>query len=188
MSQFSQEQFAAAQKNHIDTFFSVTNKFFEGLEKLAHLNLQAAKSILTETQESAQKALSVKDPSELFKLHDALVQPAAEKGKAYSRQVFEILTATHDEVVKAAEAQLAEYNQHAQTFVDGVAKNAPAGSEAAVALLKSTITAAHTAYDTVNKATRQVVDIAENNFQAATVASSKARENAAHAARAAKTA
>jgi hypothetical protein len=43
-----------------------------------------------------------------------------------------------------------------------------------VALLKSTITAALTAYDTANKATRQVVEIAESNFDAATAAASKA--------------
>ncbi|WP_168790547.1 TIGR01841 family phasin [Paraburkholderia aromaticivorans] len=189
MTQFSQEQFAAAQKKHVDTFFSLTGKFVEGVEKLSLLNLQAAKSIFAETQETAQKALAEKELPELFQLHNALLQPAAEKGNAYSRQVYEILTDTHQEFVKLAEAQFVEYSQNAQAFVDSVTKNAPAGSESAVALLKSTITAAHTAYDTVNKATRQAAEIAENNFNAVTIASSKAvKESAAHTARAAKAA
>ncbi|MFM0223224.1 phasin family protein [Paraburkholderia dipogonis] len=189
MTQFSQEQFAATQKNHVDTFFSLTGKIVEGVEKLTLLNLQAAKSIFSETQESAQKALAGKELPDLFQLHNALIQPAAEKGNAYNRQVHEILTATHQEFVKQAEAQFIGYSQNAQAFLDGVTKNAPTGSEAAVALLKSTITAAQDAFDTVNKATRQAAEIAENNFNAATITSSKAvKESAAHASRAAKAA
>jgi hypothetical protein len=68
MTQFSSEQFAAAQKSHVDTFFSLTNKVFEGVEKLTILNLQAVKSIFAETQEAAQKTLSGKDPQDLLKL------------------------------------------------------------------------------------------------------------------------
>jgi phasin family protein len=185
MTQFSQEQFAAAQKNHVDAFFGLANKVFDGVEKLTALNLQAAKSIIAETQETTEQALSGRDPQDLLKLQNSLTQPAAEKTRAYSRHAYEILTATHAEFVKFAETQFAEYSRNAQTFVDSLAKNAPAGSESAVALLKSTITAAFTAYDTANKATQQVVEIAESNFDAATAAASKAtKDNAAHASRA----
>ena len=179
MTQFSPEQFAAGQKSHVDTFFSLTNKVFEGIEKLTVLNLQAAKSIFAEAQETAQKTLSGKDPQDLLKLQSSLTQPAAEKAQAYSRHVYEILTGTQAELLKAAEAQFAEYNHSAQTFIDNVTKNAPAGSETAVALLKSTITAANTTYDTVHKATKQAVEIAESSFDAATAAASKAAKDTA---------
>jgi phasin family protein len=177
MTQFSQEQFVAAQKNHADTFFGLTNKVFDGFEKLTLLNLQATKSIIGETQETTEKALSGKDPQDLLELQNSLTQPAAEKTRAYGRHAYEILSATHAEFVKFAEAQFAGYSQNAQDFVDNVAKNAPAGSETAVALLKSTITAALSAYDTANKATRQAVEIAEGNFDAATAAASKATKD-----------
>jgi phasin family protein len=189
MTQFSPEQFAAGQKSHVDTFFSLTNKVFEGVEKLTILNLQAAKSIFAETQEAAQKTLSGKDPQDLLKLQSGLTQPAAEKAQAYSRHVYEILTGTQSEFLKVAEAQFAEYNHGAQTFIDTLTKNAPAGSETAVALLKSTITAANTTYDTVHKATKQAVEIAESSFDAATSAASKAaKDTATHASKAAKAA
>jgi phasin family protein len=189
MTQFSPEQFAAAQKSHVDAFFNLTNKVFEGVEKLAILNLHAAKSIFAETQETAQKTLSGKDPLDLLKLQNALAQPAAEKAQAYSRHVYEILTGTQAEFLKVAEAQFAENSHSAQTFIDNVTKNAPAGSETAVALLKSTISAANTTYDTVHKATKQAVEIAESSFDAATAAASKAaKDTAAHASRATKAA
>jgi len=189
MTQFSPEQFAAGQKSHVDTFFSLTNKVFEGVEKLTILNLQAAKSIFAETQETAQKTLSGKDPQDLLKLQSALTQPAAEKAQAYSRHVYEILTGTQAEFLKVAEAQFAEYSHSAQSFIDNLTKNAPAGSETAVALLKSTITAANTTYDTVHKATKQAVELAESSFDAATAAASKAaKDTATHASRASKVA
>jgi phasin family protein len=189
MTQFSPEQFAAGQKSHVDTCFSLTNKVFEGVEKLAILNLQAAKSIFAEAQETAHKTLSGKDPQNLLKLQNALAQPASEKAQAYSRHVYEILTGTQAEFIKVAEAQFAEYSYSTQTFIDNLTKNAPAGSETAVALLKSTITAANTTYDTVHKATKQAVEIAESSFDAATTAASKAaKDTATQASRAAKVA
>ncbi|WP_213765466.1 TIGR01841 family phasin [Caballeronia sp. dw_19] len=137
--------------------------------------------------ESAQKTLSGKDPQDLLKLQSSLTQPAAEKAQAYSRHVVEILTGTQSEFLKVAEAQFAEYSHSAQTFIDNLTENAPAGSETAVALLKSTITAANTTYDTVHKATRQAVELAESSFDAATAAASKAaKETATHTSRAAK--
>jgi phasin family protein len=186
---FSPEQFAAVQKTHVETFFGLTNKVFEGVEKLTALNLQAAKSIFAETQESAQKALSGKDPQDPLALQSALAQPAVEKAQAYSRHVYEILTGTQAEFVKVAEAQFAKYGQNTESFIDTVTKSAPAGSETAVALLKSTITAVNTTYDTVHKATKQAVELAESSFDAATNAASKAAKDAtAQASRAAKSA
>ena len=188
MTQFSPEQFAATQKSHVETFFNLTNKVFEGVEKLTNLNLQATKSIFAETQETTQKALSGKDPQDLAKLQNALAQPAAEKAQAYSRHVYEILTGTQAEFLKVAEAQFAEYSQSTQSFIDNLTKNAPAGAETAVALLKSTITAANTTYDTVHQATKQAVELAESSFDAATTAASKAaKETTAQASRASKT-
>ena len=188
MTQFSPEQFAATQKSHVETFFNLTNKVFEGVEKLTNLNLQATKSIFAETQETTQKALSGKDPQDLAKLQNALAQPAAEKAQAYSRHVYEILAGTQAEFLKVAEAQFAEYSQSTQSFIENLTKNAPAGAETAVALLKSTITAANTTYDTVHKATKQAVELAESSFDAATTAASKAaKETTAQASRASKT-
>ena len=65
-----------------------------------------------------------------------------------------------------------------QALVDNVSKNAPAGSESAVALVKSALSAANNAYDSVQKATKQAVELAESNFHAAANAASKATAQA----------
>jgi phasin family protein len=179
MTLLTPEQFAAAQKANLETLFGLTNKAFEGIEKLVELNLQVVKSTLAENQENAQRALSVKDAQELLALQASLTQPVAEKVLSYGRHLYEIASATQAEFARVAEAQYEEQNRKVQALVENVAKNAPAGSETAVAVIKSAITAANTTYETVHKATKQAVEIAESNFNAAATAASKAASQAA---------
>src|SRR6059058_1968487 len=91
------EQLLAAQKANVETLFGLTNKAFEGVEKLVELNLQVAKTSLGEVAETATAALTVKDAQELLALQAALLQPAAEKAAAYSRHVYEIAASTNAE-------------------------------------------------------------------------------------------
>ncbi|TAL95539.1 MAG: phasin family protein [Paraburkholderia sp.] len=179
MTLLTPEQFAAAQKANLETLFGLTAKAFEGVEKLVELNLQVVKSTLAESQENAQRALSVKDAQELLALQANLAQPIAEKALSYGRHVYEIASATQAEFARVAEAQYEEQNRKVQSLVENVAKNAPAGSETAVAVIKSAITAANTTYETVHKAAKQAVELAESNFNAATTAASKAASQAA---------
>jgi len=179
MSLLTPEQIAAAQKANLETLFGLTTKAFEGVEKLVELNLQVVKSTLAESQENAQRALSVKDAQEFFALQAGLTQPLSEKALSYGRHVYEIVSATQAEFARVAEAQYEEQNRKVQSLVENVAKNAPAGSETAVAVIKSAITAANTTYETVHKATKQAVEIAESNFNAAATAASKAASQAA---------
>jgi hypothetical protein len=55
------EQVLAAQKANVETLFGLTNKAFEGVEKLVELNLQVAKAALGEVAGTTTAALSVKD-------------------------------------------------------------------------------------------------------------------------------
>jgi phasin family protein len=178
MTLLTPEQFAAAQKANFETLFSITNKAFEGIEKLVELNLQVVKSSIAESQENAQRALSVKDAQEFLALQANFAQPMAEKALSYGRHIYEIASATHAEFTRLAEAQYEEQNRKVQTLVDNITKNAPAGSETAVAVMKSAITAANTTFETVQKATKQAVEIAESNFNAAATAATKAAQQA----------
>ena len=168
------EQMLAAHKANVETLFGLTNKAFEGIEKLVELNLQVAKAAMSETAASAKAALSVKDAQELMALQAGLLQPAAEKAAAYSRHLYDIATATGAELTKAAEATTADAQKKFMGLVDSAVKNAPAGSENVVALVKSAVAAANNAFDGVQKATKQATEVAEANFQAMTSTAVKA--------------
>jgi phasin family protein len=172
------EQIVAAQKANLETLFGLTQKAFEGVEKLVELNVQVARASLTEAAEHAQAVLSVKDAQELLALQAGLLQPSAEKAAAYSRHVYDIAAATNAEVTKVAEGQVAEAQKKFMAVVDTAVKNAPAGTENAVALVKSAVAAANNAFESVHKAAKQAADVAEANFQAVTNTAVKATQAA----------
>lgn len=174
MTPFTTEQMMAAQKANIETLFGLTNKAFEGVEKLVELNLQVARASLTEVAETTKSAMSVKDAQELLALQASLLQPSAEKAAAYSRHVYDIVSGTNAEVAQVAEAQFADVQAKTLAVIDTAVKNAPAGSENAVALVKSAVAAANNAFESVQKATKQAAEVAEANFQAVTATAVKA--------------
>ena len=178
------EQLMVAQKANVETLFGLTNKAFEGVEKLVELNLQVAKAALGEAGENARAAMSVKDAQELVALQASLLQPSAEKAAAYSRHVYDIAAATNAEVTKAVEAQIGDAQKKFMGLVDSAAKNAPAGSENAVALMRSAVAAANNAFESVQKATKQATDVAEANLQALTATATKAAQSASKSKRA----
>ena len=182
---FTPEQLMAAQKANLETLFGLTQKAFEGVEKLVELNLQVAKTALGEVAESTKAALSVKDAQELMALQAGLLQPSAEKAASYSRHLYEIFAGTQAEVTKVAEATMADSQKKLLAVVDTAVKNAPAGTENAVALVKSAVAAANNAFESVNKAAKQAAEVAESNFQAMTNTAVKATQQAAKAKRAA---
>ena len=172
------EQLLAAQKSQVETLFDLTGKAFEGVEKLVELNLQVAKASLGEVADTTKASFSVKDAQELLALQASLVQPAAEKAAAYSRHLYDIAAATNAEVTKVAEETAAEAQRKFVSVVDSAVKNAPAGTENAVALVRSAVAAANNAYESVHKAAKQAADVAEANFQAVTATAVKATQAA----------
>lgn len=162
------EQVLASQKANVETLLDLTAKAFEGVEKIVELNLAASKAALAESGDNAKAMLNAKDVQELMALQTGLLQPLVEKTAAYSRHLYEIATGTTNEFTKTVESQAAEAQQKFVGMIDSAAKNAPAGSETAVAVMKSTMAAASNALESVQKAVKQATDVAEANFAAVT--------------------
>ena len=168
------EQFTAANKANIETLLTLANSAFASAERLAALNLNTARSVLEDGVANTKALLAAKDVNELMNLQASLAQPIVEKAVAYARSVYEITSQSQEELSKLFEAQMAELNKGVATALDKAAKSAPAGSDVAVAAVKSAIAAANSAYDSMSKAAKQVAEIAEANVAAATNATVKA--------------
>ena len=158
------EQVMASHKANIETLVGLTSKAFEGVEKIVELNLTASKAALSEMGDHAKAVLSAKDAQELLTLQSGLMQPLAEKTAAYSRHLYDIATGSSAEFGKAVEDQAAEAQKKFMGLVDSAAKNAPAGSETAVAVMKSAVAAANNALESVQKAVKHATEVAESNF------------------------
>ncbi|MFM0514962.1 phasin family protein [Paraburkholderia sp. RL17-373-BIF-A] len=182
MSSLSGEQAVASRRASLDTLSDVWTKAFGCIEKLTELNLRAVKSTLAENQAIASMALSTKDPQELFILHAKRAQAAMEEAQSYWRHVSNIMFNTQVELAASAEAQFRQRQHDAQAFVDTVASDVPAGSEVAVSVLQSAVTAASEAtgatIEASKKSAEQALEIAENNVRAAASASNRMAKKA----------
>ncbi|MDB5774803.1 MAG: hypothetical protein JWP38_936 [Herbaspirillum sp.] len=166
-----QDQFSAASKAHFDAqvelINTLTSKAFEGIEKVIELNMSATKASLEEYATSSKQLAGAKDPQEFTSLAAAQAQPNAEKAVAYSRHLAGILSSTQSEFAKAAETQIAETSRKVSTLIDEISKNAPAGSENAIAVLKSVVGNANAGYEQLTKSTKQAVEAIESNMNTA---------------------
>lgn len=158
------EQVVASHKANLETLMGLTNKAFEGVEKIVELNMTASKAALAEAGDHAKAILSVKDAQELVTLQSSLMQPLAEKTAAYNRHLYDIASGSVAEFSRAFEEQTGENQKKFMDLVDTAAKNAPAGTETAVAVMKSSVAAANNALESVQKAVKQATEVAESNF------------------------
>lgn len=168
------EQLAGASKANVETLLTFANTAFASAERLAALNLNTARILLEDSVHNVKTLLGVKDVQELVSTQATLAQPAFEKAVAYSRSVYEIASQTQEEFARIFDSQYVEMNKNVTIALDKAVKNAPAGSDVAVAAVKSAIAAANSAYETMNKAAKQVAEMAEANVAAATTATVKA--------------
>jgi phasin family protein len=170
------EQMIAAQKANVEALFGMSEKAFFGVEKMVELNLAAAKAALHDNLKHTQAMMGVKDVQELMALQAGYLQPMADKASSFSRHVYEIASSTSGEFTKAVEEKAAEAQKAVAGLVEAAGKNAPAGSESAVAMIKSAVAASQTAFESVQKAVKQATEAAEANMQAvasSTVAAAK---------------
>jgi len=170
------EQIAATNKAGVEAILGFANSQFAAFERLSALNFNATKSSFEESVDHAKSLMNAKDIQEFVNLNAAVTQPALEKATAYSRSVYEVASQTQGELAKYVEAQAAEFNKNLAGLLDKVSKNAPAGSDVAVAAVKSALAAANSAYDSFNKVAKQATEIAEANFAAATSAAKESHK------------
>jgi len=178
---FTPEQIASTNKAGIETILGLAHTQFSAFERLSALYFNATKAAFEEGVGHAKALLNAKDPQEYLNLNAAATQPTMEKAIAYSRSVYEIAAQTNGELAKFLEAQAVEFNKNLVGLLDKVSKNAPAGSDVAVAAVKSALAAANTAYESFNKVAKQATEIAEANFAAATSSAKESKKQRAAA-------
>jgi len=173
------EQFLASNKAGVDALIGLASTQFSALERLSTLNFNVTKSAFEDGVSYAKAIVAAKDPQEFVSINASATQPVVEKAIAYSRSVYELATQAQNELTKFIESQAMEFNKSVSSNLDKFAKNAPAGSDVAVAAVKSALAAANSAYDSISRAAKQATDFAEANFSAATSVAKEQKKKAA---------
>lgn len=162
------EQVVATNKAGVEALIGLAHSQFAAFERVSALTFNATKSVFEDSVAHTKALMGAKDVQELVNLNTAATQPSIEKVIAYSRSVYDVTTQTQGELTKLVESQASEFNKSVVSLVDKVSKNAPAGSDVAVAAVKSALAAANSAYDSMSKMSKQATELAEANFAAAT--------------------
>ena len=168
------EQFAEINQANIAQATKIAALAIENTEKLAKMNLAAAKSALAQGVEGVQAVGAVKDVQELFALRANLAESSLQAAMGYSKGLYELATEAQAQYSALAEEAWAGYTKGMAAWVEKASKSAPAGSDVAVNAFKSTFAASTAAFDQFNKATKQVVSLADASVRAAAANATKA--------------
>jgi phasin family protein len=159
------EQLVAFNKANLEAAVRMAGIALEGAERLLDVQLKAAKAAFAESVQQAKAFSEVKDVNEFMQLKN-MNQASLEKATSYAKSVYDVAAATQSEIGKLVEEQVGEFNKHVVTALDRMVKTAPAGSEVAVAAVKTAISAVNSAYDNLAKASKQFAEMSHANVEA----------------------
>lgn len=176
------EQFTATNKANLQALEGLANQAFAGVENLVELNMAASKAALSESFSHIQAVFGAKDAQQLLALQAGFFKPMAEKSAAYFQHVQTIATGSGAEFTKTVEAKVVEAQKAFDSAMENLAKNAPAGTESAVAAFKSAVTAGQNAVESAQTSAKKAVEVAQSNLTAATKQAVEAAKKASKAA------
>jgi phasin family protein len=162
------EQLIALNKSNLEAVVRFAGIALEGAERMLEVQLKAAKSAFADGVQQAKALTEAKDVQEFAQLRNTVAQPFFEKATSYAKSVYDVAAVTQAEINKLVEEQVSEFNKQVVTGLDKVVKSAPAGSEVAVAAVKSAISAVNSAYDNISKSAKQFSEMTHANVEAAT--------------------
>jgi phasin family protein len=162
------EQFAASNKATVDSLLAVANTALATAERIAALNLSAARTSLEDSTSAAKAILAVKNPGDAAALQSSIVQPAVAKAVDYSRSLFEISTESQQQFAKMLEGQFADFQKQVSSLAAQAAKAAPAGTEPFVAAMQNAINSANNAFSGMTAMAKQISETVQANVVAAT--------------------
>lgn len=174
----SNEQLNKLSLNGLETIFRFSQITLDSAERLVKLNLEISKQSLEENVKIAKQLSGVTDPQEAVSHLNKLATQNIDTALANSRNLYDIVSSAQSELTKLAEENLGSFNKSLIGAIESAAKNAPAGSDAALNAVKSSVAAAAAAVNTFSKAAQQVVEFTDSSVKAATSATADAVKTA----------
>lgn len=175
------EQLTAAQKANAEVVMALMRTSFEGMQRLAELNMAATREFFNATVSNANTLMSAKDVNDLTQVNQSLAKPDFEKVMDYSRKVYDLVAQMQKDMTSVLEQQYSQLSKNAATAIDKTKTTAPVGGDIFAATMKSMLEATNKAFDNMTAVSKQMSELADANLQAATSATAKAVGSSAKA-------
>lgn len=166
MTVFSPDQLLSDYKSGVAAWFAVAHPALRGFEAVLDLNLQATKAALAEYEDHLKAGFGSTNPAEFMTRQLGASPQAVGKAASYGRHLFDIATTTQAEWSKVAYAQYEQADKRLKDALGELTKHAPPGSAAVVAAVNTALSTASAAAETMRAATGQVIEAAQNGFDA----------------------
>ncbi|MES2832633.1 MAG: phasin family protein [Pseudomonadota bacterium] len=177
-----QEQLAEMAKTNLNAQIAAMTAFaqkaFASAEKIVELNMTMTKQSIADNTAAAQQLVHAKGPQEFFAMSTASLRPNADKAAAYGRQLASITTAARSDFTREAESQMTEARRKFSEMIETASRNAPAGTESVVAMMKTAMGNATAGFDQFNNSAKQATDTIERNVSNTVSKISEAAEKA----------
>jgi phasin family protein len=154
-------------RSTVDTAARLTRISLDSAERTFAIQLEYAKAALVQATQTARAVAQVKDVEQLLTVRTRLAENAVENLAGYSRSLYEVASEAQSELSKLAEERMAAYQRAVVEAVDQASRTTPGAGDVAVAAVKSTMAATTAAFDSLNKAARQVASYADAGVKAA---------------------
>lgn len=166
------EQFSTAARNQMQVQLglatSLADTLIDSMQKVIGLNLNAARASMDTSLASTQRLLAARDPQEFFSLSTHQAQPHAEIALTYGRHLASIASGAHVELTRVAEDQVNKSSRQMVSLIDEFGMLAPAGSESALALMKSALDNVSASVSQLARNSKIAVETLEHNMKTAT--------------------
>jgi hypothetical protein len=147
---------------NVQTLMSLTEKSIDRSQKLAEVSFDTTKSILVDANDTLSKVLNAKDPQAVLAIaQESGIDGFTSKLAAHQQSVSKIVREAAEEVAELSEASMEQMKSSLKDWVESVSANAPAGSDAFVSALKTSIDTTLQGVGQVQAAAKEVISNVE---------------------------
>jgi phasin family protein len=159
--------FAEIGSATMDAAARLTKISMDSTERVIALQLEYAKTALEQATKSARELAKAKDVQEILAVRTRNAETAVERLMGYSRTLYEISSEAQTQFSRLAEERMSNFQAAVSETVEKAAKSTPAGGDVAAAAIKSSLAATTAAFDSFNKAARNVASLADAGMRPA---------------------
>ncbi len=165
------DQMLDAQKSSSEVLVAIMHTSFEGMQRLAELNMVAAKEVMSNTATSANTLPSLKDMGDMSRFSAQMPKP--ERVMDYWRSVYDQVNAMQKDVAALMQANYSQLAKSAASAIEQKKSSTLEGSDAMAGAMKDMLAQTTKAFDNMTTVASQMAGIAGANFKAATVSTAK---------------
>ena len=152
----------------LESTFALSEAALENAQKLAELNYAASKDALVNVQDGITQVLSAKDPKQVTDLISAdLLQDVGTQAAAYQKKVTKVLRDSNKELTNVVESSIEQFHNGVQEWINTLAANAPAGSDAFVSAMKTGYNSALQGFEQFRAVSKEALVTAEKTAEQA---------------------